>query len=238
MKIHHNTVKKAAKFKIALSVEDNVIVAKSKDGAQLASGLQGNKVLEDAITKLTGHAAKKSTAKAPKGDRPSKKARKGKKVFAKEAACREAGWTKRKSGGFRQTVEGKEAGDSAAKNWDELYIELVEAGDIEADEGRSGFKDKYKEKYKATQGRCGDELGERITAHCEVQGDDGRPRTGKTELKRFAEANDCWVPAYGSLTTKSGAWNAGSARASVANRLRAKIRHAKKDDEQFKINWA
>lgn len=231
MRIHHATIKKAAKFKIVLKVEDNTVIATDREGRQLASGLQANKVLEDAITKATGHPAKKPVAKAVKSS-------KGKKAKAspKEKACRDAGWVKSKAGGFRMEEDAETT--SEATNWDALYIELVEEGTIEADDARSGFKDKYKEKYKATQGRCGDELGEKITAHCEVLNDAGKPCTGKVELRRFAEANGAWKPTYGSLTTKSGAWNAGSARASVANILRAKIRHAKKDKTMFEIKWA
>jgi hypothetical protein len=41
---------------------------------------------------------------------------------------------------------------------------------------------------------------------------------------KFAKANDCWVPAYGSL-------NHGMARMNVANRLRAKIR------KKAEIDW-
>jgi hypothetical protein len=235
MKIHHNTVKKAAKFKIVMSAEDNEVIATSKDGTRLASGLQGNKVLEDAIVKLTGHVAKKSTQRPvsqPKGTRKAAKAKKA-KVSPKEKACRDAGYVKVK-GGFKQEGDDEIAHDCAT--WDELYVALVEADEIEAISGH-GFKQKYKDKYAPTHGRCGDDLGEKITAHCEVQGEDGRPQTGRTELQRFAEANGAWKAEYASLTNKFGTWNAGSVRASVANILRGKIRRATKDGETFKIKW-
>lgn len=65
MRIHHATIAKAKKFNITLTVEDNEVVATAKDGTQLASGLQGNKVLEDAIVKITGHVAKRAVKAAP-----------------------------------------------------------------------------------------------------------------------------------------------------------------------------
>lgn len=58
MKIHHATRTKAAKFKINMYIVEGHVVASDRDGKELASGLQGNKVLEDAITKLTGKPAK------------------------------------------------------------------------------------------------------------------------------------------------------------------------------------
>jgi hypothetical protein len=242
MRVHHNTLKKAAKFHITLTVEDNEIVATAKDGTRLASGLQGNKVLEDAITRQTGHAAKgnglqvvdKLPVSKSKTAKPTKAPKVKKvKVSVREKACRDAGWV-RTRGGFKQ--EGDEEVTNEAGSWDELYVELVEAGDIDASDV-TGFKHKYKEKYRATHGRCGDELGEQITEHVKVDTEDGS-KTGLNELRRFAEANGCWVPAYASLRTKTGEWNAGSARASVANRLRAKIRQAAKAGEKFTVKWA
>ena len=52
IKIHHNTAKKAAAHKIVLTVVEGEVVASTRDGVKLASGLVGNKVLEDAIAKL------------------------------------------------------------------------------------------------------------------------------------------------------------------------------------------
>lgn len=69
MKIHHNTAKKAKKAGIELVVYENTIDA-IKDGKVLASGMFGNKVLEEAIAKLEAKAPK--APKAPK----AKKARK------------------------------------------------------------------------------------------------------------------------------------------------------------------
>lgn len=237
MKIHHNTTKKAVTWKIDLKVEDNEIVAYSKaDGARLASGLQGNKVLEDAITKMTGKPAKgngeKPAAKTPKTDKPKTKAPAPKKKLAKqspkEKACRDAGWTG-KPGAFKNSEAETE---SDADSWDALYIELVEADEIEALSG-GGFKQKYKDKYKPFHGRCGDELGEKVTEHVT----DGDGKTDRDGLERFAKANDCWKPEYGTLLNKFGSWNAGSARASVVNRLRGKVRQAEKAGEEFKIKW-
>lgn len=63
MKLHHATLAKAKKFGIALTIEENEVVA-TKGGVRLAAGLQGNKVLEDAITKATGKPAKGGTPAA------------------------------------------------------------------------------------------------------------------------------------------------------------------------------
>lgn len=86
MRIHHATAAKARKFKITLTIEENEVVATGPKGERLASGLQGNKVLEDAITKLTGKPAK-GVAKAEKKAKPAKakKARKAKRHSEEEA---------------------------------------------------------------------------------------------------------------------------------------------------------
>ncbi len=235
MKVHHNTLKKAAKFKIVLTVEDNEVVATNKDGVRLASGLQGNKVLEEAITRLTGHVAKAEqaprAAKSAKAEKSAKapKAKKAKKS-AKQKACEAAGWMKTR-GGFKQ--EGEEEPSSEAKNWDELFHELVEAGELDAADVRSGVKEKYKERYKPFKGRCGDDLADRISEHVS----DGDGKTDKAALERFAKANDAWRPVYGTMMTNRGVWNAGMARMNVANILRGKVRRAQKDGETFDIKW-
>lgn len=253
MRIHHATAKKAQKFGITLSLEDNFVVATGKDGQRLASGMQGNKVLEEAITKQTGHPAKGNgkmvkdpvdeihdttqapipttePAKAKKAAKPAK-AKMSAKMSAKEKACRDAGYVKTR-GGFKQ--EGDEEVSSEAKNWDELYMELIEAGDIEAEDLGFGVKHKYKELYKPHGGKCGDDLSFRISQHVEnVEGGVDRQK-----LERFAKANDAWRPAYAHLVTKSGSWNGGMARMNVSNILRGKMRRAQKAGEQFEIEWA
>lgn len=213
MRIHHATLAKAKKFSIALQVEDNEVVAVAKDGTRLASGLSGSKVLEEAITKQTGHPAKKAVAK------------KAKKVTAADLGEFED--DEEDQDGDEET--GDES-DALADAGDEIAQEDEES---DADQSKSGVKQKYKQLYKPTKGRCGDELGEQITAH--VLDQDGK--VSLTKLRRFAKANDCWVEAYASIPSRSGAWNGGMARMNVANRLRAKLRHAKKDGEVFEIKW-
>lgn len=72
IKLHHNTVKKAASHKIVLTVVEGEVVASTKDGVKLASGLMGNKVLDEAIAKLVAPIvearakAKTAKKKAPK----------------------------------------------------------------------------------------------------------------------------------------------------------------------------
>lgn len=230
MRIHHNTAKKAKSFGITLTVEDNEVVA-SKNGTRLAAGLQGNKVLEDAITKSTGKPAKGKTAKAPVVVSPA------------EEACREAGWTKKRGGGFKnaETEEDSDAADWAAlaEEFDLIEQEEPEADedDSDADQGKSIVKHKYKERYKPTKDKCGDDLSFQINEFVTIEDDAGDKKVSKKLLRAFAEANGCWVPSYGSLVSRTGGWNAGMARMNVANRLRAKIRQAAKAETEFKIVW-
>lgn len=62
-RIHHATTKRAARVGIKLVVEDNEIVALAGN-RRLASGLQGNKVLDEAIAKLNGAVAKPARKRA------------------------------------------------------------------------------------------------------------------------------------------------------------------------------
>lgn len=72
IKLHHNTIKKATSHKIVLTVVEGEVVASTRDGVKLAQGLMGNKVLDEAITKLVTPilearvAAKAAKKKAPK----------------------------------------------------------------------------------------------------------------------------------------------------------------------------
>jgi len=210
MRIHHATLAKAKKFKIVLVLEDNEVVATGPKGERLASGLQGNKVLEDAITKLTG--------KAPKG--------RDAKIVDKPASKRAP----------KPVDEDTDGEDEAAQ---------IEANDVEAqleDEDGAGdrsiVKAKYKKAYKPHKDKSGDELSFRLNDHVSKLDKDGETRISLPLLKKFAEANGCWVQSYASLKSRTGGWNAGMARMNVANRLRAKIRQAKNRGEEFEINWA
>lgn len=208
MRIHHATAAKAKKFKITLTVEDNEIVATDAKGNRLAAGLQGNKVLEEAITKLTGKVAKKSTQPKPR----------------KAKVEREDD----------EDTDGEEGEDEAAE---------IEAANDEADEeegateSRSIVKAKYKKLYQPHKHRSGDELSHQISAHVCEENDAGEMRVSLKKLRAFAKANDCWVESYASLRNKSGEWNSGQARMNCGNRLRAKIRQAKKSGEKFEIKW-
>lgn len=73
IKLHHNTIKKAAAHKIVLTVVEGEVVALTKDGARLASGLMGNKVLDEAIVKLGAPIVEaRAKAKAAKKKAPKK----------------------------------------------------------------------------------------------------------------------------------------------------------------------
>lgn len=247
MRIHHATAAKAKKFHITLTVEDNEVVATSKAGVRLASGLQGNKVLEDAITKATGNPAK--------GNKPITKTEAIKVIGAKLAAmptaeqlaegwCKEAGWKKTRWG-FRNDGESSEA-----ETWEDLAVEQELMGegdepeaeeaddDSDADQSKSIVKAKYKERYKPTKDKCGDDLSFQINEFVTVEDDEtGDKKVSKKLLKAFAEANGCWRASYGSLVSRTGGWNAGQARMHVGNRLRGKIRQTAKAGEVYEIVW-
>lgn len=258
MKIHHATRAKAAKFNIALTIEDNEVVATSKAGVRLASGLQGNKVLEDAITKQTGKPAKGTGAVRTASSHniklseidptlPAKvKAAKAAKPVVEtdpyEAAAKEDGWKKTRWGFSKEDEESIRA-DSWQALCEEAGIEVeAEEGDdddSDADQSKSIVKAKYKTLYKPHKDRSGDELSHKINEHVSREDEEtGEMRISKDALRKFAQANGCWVASYGSLVSRTGSWNAGMARMNVANRLRAKIRQAKKTGEEFKIDWA
>ena len=210
-RIHHNTIKKAKTFKIELTLEDNDVVA-SKDGVRLASGPQGNKVLEQAITKLTGKPAKGAAVKMlmELGRKP--KSKPVRKVEQDEE------------------LDEEETGDESDA--------LAEEDDSDADQSRSVVKAKYKALYKPHKDKCGDDISKRVNAHVTVEDPEtGDKRVSLKALRQFATANSCWVPAYAQLISRTGGWNSGMALMNVNNRLRAKIRRAKKDGDKFEIQW-
>lgn len=195
MKIHHNTTKKARKYGIALTVVENEIVA-SHDGVTLASGMQGNIVLEQAIAKLNGNGA--ALPAAPGGKR-------AKLIQA-----------------FRSDEDGEiEDNDDGNPGDEEIEDEGDEEIEDDGDEGEQGasiVKAKYKAQYRPTHYRCGDDLAERITAHVTLTNSEtGEDYMDVALLKRFAKANDCWQESYLRL-------NNGQMRMNVGNRLRAKVK--------------
>ncbi len=238
MKIHHATRAKAAKFQITLSVEDNEVVA-TKGGVRLAAGLQGNKVLEDAITKATGKPAKGNSTKTAK---PVKAPAAPAVADKFETAAKEDGWKKTRWG-FRK--DGEEAPE--ATTWEELCEEaeidpdfdidgVADDEDDDEDDGEEGGKSvvkaKYKAKYKPTKNRCGDELSHRMNEHCSREDDAGDQRINLDALRKFAKANDCWVDSYASLKSRTGTFNGGMAMMNVNNRLRAMLRRIEKTEER------
>lgn len=206
MKIHHATKAKAVKFRITLTVEDNEVVATSKDGVRLAAGLQGNKVLEDAITKLTGKPAKGT----PEGKTAAKVAPKPVKAKKRKAKV--------------SMVDADEAGEEPS---DEGLDD-----DSDADQGKSIVKAKYKAKYKPTKDKSGDELSFRVHDHVSREDDAGELKINLDALRTFAKANECWVPSYASLKSRTGAWNGGMAVMNCNNRLRARLRRIAKELER------
>lgn len=211
MRIHHATVKKAAKFHITLTLEENDIVATDRAGRRLASGPQGNKVLEEAITKVTGHPAKKVPVK---------------RVHANFAP--------------NQTPNMPFPDEDEEPSDEDLEVDAAVADEDEsdADQSRSVVKARYKALYKPHKDKCGDEVSVRVNAHItRVDEETGERRVSLKALRSFASANGCWVPSYANLISRTGGWNAGMAAMNVTNRLRAKIRQAKKAGEKFEIQW-
>lgn len=202
VRIHHNTLKKAKTFGIVLTLEDGDVVA-TKDGVQLASGLQGNKVLDEAIAKLA----------------PAKVVKPRKAVEPDDEA---------------EEIEDDEALDEEPVEAEELTSE----DDSDADQSKSVVKAKYKALYKPHKDKCGDDLSKLLNAHVTVRNaETGDKHVSKDLLRRFAVANDVWVPRYGQLINRVGTWNSGMAVMNCGNRLRAKIRRAKAAGEEFKIKW-
>lgn len=236
MRIHHATAAKAKKFQITLTVEDNEIVATGKTGVRLASGLQGNKVLEDAITKQTGKVAKGGTPVA----KPAPVAKLVTPADPFEEAAKEDGW-KKSRWGFSK--EGEES--IRAASWQALCEEAgieVETDEPEDDgEEETGIKSvvkaKYKAKYKPTKNRCGDELSHRMNEHCSREDDAGDMRIDLDALRKFAKANECWVESYASFKSRTGGWNGGFAMMNTNNRIRARLRRiAKEQGRAFDID--
>lgn len=89
----------------------------------------------------------------------------------------------------------------------------VTTAEQDGDETRSVVPADWRAKYKERGGSCGDELAERLRRHLAAQ--DGTIDLAK--LRKLAEANGVWRPGYEKL-------NAGLARMSVSNRLRALVR--------------
>lgn len=226
MRIHHATITKAKKFNIALTVEDNEIVARRGD-ARLASGLAGNVVLEQAIDKLTskhGRAEGQTAAQAAKPVKQPKAKRLAKSSGPHEDAARAEGWKPVKGGGYKQGgVDDEDGGASDAANWRDLCDEQ----DIEVEsEGRSIVKAKYRAIYRPHRNTNGDDFAQQLREYL-VYDDDGEERIDAEKLVRFAKANECWSESYASLA------NVGMRRMNVANRLRAKVRK----DPEYAIKW-
>lgn len=228
MKVHHNTIKKAKTHGITLIVEEGEVVA-TKGERRITAGLQGNKVLEDAIHILTAeHPVIQKIAKVAK-ERTATKVKTPKEADPYQDAAKLEGWSKRRGGGFKQEgVDAEDGGASDATTW----RELCEEQDIEVESGegngRSIIKQKYKQKYRPTKMTCGDDMARKISEHVQYHNEDeGKDMIDTDKLKRFAEANGCWVASYRSL-------NAGMQRMNVANRLRGLLRK----DPKYKIVWA
>lgn len=247
--IHHNTLKKAAAHKIKLVQEDGEIVA-SRDGIMLATGLQGNKVLEAAIAKLVEqHPVTKAIAKVT-GKSVVEITKTGVKVKSApaakpveppspfEIAARAEGWKPLRGGGYIRKTPGEDSDNSEAASWEELCEEQeIEVASDEGDEaeeeggGKSLIKDKYKKIYAQTavKGTNGDDLAARLREYLTVETEDG-PRIDRKKMQRFAEANEVWIAAYRSMKP-------GLVRMNIANRLRGNGRKAQKAGETLTIKW-
>lgn len=188
-KIHHNTVKKAKLFGVTMTVSDvdGEIIA-VKNGVELARHLSGSVCLEQAIQR-----GQLDTSHGPKSQKELNGAAPAKVAKPKKA----------------RKVQDEDQEDFAGEG--------DEDGEDE-DNGRSVVKKFYKAKYRPHKATCGDELVQLVKAHISVKDDEtGETRIDPVKLRRFARANDCWVPAYAGL-------NIGMQRMNTDNRLRAKVR--------------
>lgn len=208
-KIHHNTAKKAAAHKIALTVVEGEVIASTKDGARLASGLMGNKVLDEAIAKLGAPIAEaRAQAKAAKkiakdDDLPFP----GRRLTSRELAGIDTPAKKKTPKKAKRVV--KE---------DDEDIELDgEQDEDDAPEGKGMIKSKYKKIYKPFKMTNGDDLNQLLVEHLKYKDPEGKMRVNQAKLVKFAKANDCWVDGYKHL-------NVGQQRLNVGNRLRARIK--------------
>lgn len=196
MKIHHNTLKKAAKFGITLAVVENEIEA-SKDGKVLASHMLGNVALEQAIVKLNGDAPAAKPVKA----------RKPRKVEQEDDGDGD-------DDGDDESVE--ELGDAVEDDEPGEGGEAAEAEEGD-EEGKSIVKRKYKEKYRPFKMTCGDDLSALIWKHVAREDEAGDMKVDAALLRGFARMNGVWDPKYAHL-------NVGMQRMNVGNKLRAKVR--------------
>ena len=116
---------------------------------------------------------------------------------------------------------------------------LADEGDeSDADQSRSIVKAKYKKLYKPHKDKSGDDLSFQINEFVTIEDEEtGEKRVSKKLLKAFAEANGCWVQRYGNFINRVGTYNSGMALMCVNNRIRAKVRQAKKAGEKYEIVW-
>ena len=197
--IHHNTLKKAAKYGIVLSVVENDIVA-THEGVELVSGLQANKVLDKAIEQLNGGASQVALIAAGHTATTKKLAKKP----AKSRRVREE----------EEEGEDEELGEEANDEADAAEGEGDDESD--AEQGKSIVKRKYKQEYRPYQQTCGDEFSQLMSSATRYI-NDGRERTDEKKLMRLAKRNGVWKDSYAAL-------NIGQRRMTIGVRLRAMVK--------------
>lgn len=90
----------------------------------------------------------------------------------------------------------------------------ITAGEVITKSVNSIIKSKYKDRYKAKGGNCGDEIAEELTEYLVVL-KGGKARVDEVKLEAVARTNGIWRDTYAVL-------NVGQRRMTIGNRLRAR----------------
>jgi hypothetical protein len=171
--IHHNTLKRAARFGITLVPIDNGMFSATNGSAvELSRGDSPKVVLEEAICQVDP--SQRKTERKPRVAKP-------KKAKAK------------------RRVEDDEESDEDADELDAEEERIDDEVEEDEEEDKEVVKKKYRERYKPFKMTCGDDLAKQITQHVSRQNDDGELRIDPVKLRTFARANDCWDPRYSGL---------------------------------------
>lgn len=201
-KIHHATAARAKKVGIELVYDDGDFIA-MKGLEKLGSSPSASAALAQA------EAALLYQVEAAKGEiEPQSvgaaKAPKGKGSLADAKAAKKAAKAPAKAPAKASTFEEDERDDE-------------DEDEDAAEEGRSIVKRKYREAYKPHHMTCGDDFAAQLSEHIQEIDEAGETRTSPALLRKVAQLNNVWNPAYASK-------NVGMQRMNVGNRLRAIIR--------------
>src|SRR5882672_7948708 len=167
MKVHHNTAKKARTHGITLNVLENEIVA-SKNGTTLASGPQGNLVLDQAIARLNGSLTGQPGSRA--------------KLAAAFKGNKQVLVTKQ--------VPDEETEDDGAGD-EEIEDDHPEGASII----KRKYKEAYRPHQMTCGDDLARDISAHVSETVEIDGKEVI-RVSLAKLRKFAKANECWVEGY------------------------------------------